>query len=240
MAGRALAGSLTGVVSVLLLAACAREEPPEESVAKPPDISGFWELREELPQVPRGSVTAEAAAHAQELQKARGVFSPEVRWCRYIGVPFFYGMSPPISIVQGEREVVISGETLSAPQHVYLNRNFPDMEIFDPTSNGFSVGHYEGDTLVVETRGFSEVSGNPWIPGGGYKTYDTRLTQRFKLIENGEKLSVTFTWVDPKVFAGPHTYEFVYFRSPPGTYAQEFSCDASDPAFGAGVVEPKQ
>lgn len=229
--------AFAGVLAVLVVGL----HPVQAREATVPDVSGFWELRDVLPEIPEGKLTPEGREQAAKIRRSRPLASPEVRWCRYIGVPFFYGMSPPIDIVQGKNEVVIMGETLSAPQHVYLNRkSFPDPERFETTSNGFSIGHYEGDTLVVETRGFSEVSGNPYVPGGGYKTEQMRLTQRIRTIENGRKLQITFTWVDPKVFVGPHTYTFTYFRSDPDAYAQEFYCDASDPSFGATAAEPAQ
>jgi hypothetical protein len=205
------------------------------------DISGFWELRDELPSPPPAKVTPEAKAHVEKLRRDRGPVAPEVRWCRYIGLPFFMGMSPPIDIVQDRREVVVMGETLSAPQHIYLDRTtWPDPDAYEPTSNGFSIGRYDGDSLVAETRGFSETSGNPYIPGGGYKTKDTRLIERFRPIDGGSKLEVTFTWIDPAVFTEPNTYTFTYFRSDPSAYAQEFICDAQDPAMGETTKEPDQ
>jgi hypothetical protein len=235
------ARSPLGIGGAFVVAACASVVLAASPVRAEVDLSGFWELRDELPNPPPGKVTPEAQAHVAQLRRDRGPFAPEVRFCRFIGLPFFMGMSPPIDIVQGKREVVVMGETLSAPQHIYIDgRGFPDPAIFDPTSNGFSIGHYEGETLVAETRGFSETSGNPFIPGGGYKTTDTRLIERFKLIDGGRKLSVTFTWIDPKVFVEPNTYEFVYWRSEPGAYAQEFFCDSQDPAFGESVKEQPQ
>ena len=38
--------------------------------------------------------------------------------------------------------------------------------------------------------------------------------ERYRLVDGGQRLSVTFTWQDAKVFAKPHTYEFRYYRLP--------------------------
>ena len=70
-------------------------------------------------------------------------------------------------------------------------------ETFDPVSNGHSVGHWAGDALVVDTVGFSN-EGITGIPGGGRRTPDSHLIERYRLLAGGKRLSVTFTWEDPK------------------------------------------
>ena len=52
------------------------------------------------------------------------------------------------------------------------------------------------------------------IPGGGFRTPDSRLVERFRLLKNGQILQVISTWTDPKVFRTPHTYELRYIRLP--------------------------
>jgi len=52
--------------------------------------------------------------------------------------------------------------------------------------------------------------------------------ERYRLLNGGNQLSVTFTWEDPNVFAKPHTYEFRYYRAPKGTNARNWSCDPFD------------
>jgi hypothetical protein len=79
---------------------------------------------------------------------------------------------------------------------------------------GDSIAHWEGDTLVADTIGLHPTRGVTSIPGGGYRTDKSHLVERYKLIENGNVLSVTFTWTDPTVFAAPQTYEFRYYRLP--------------------------
>ena len=50
------------------------------------------------------------------------------------------------------------------------------------------------------------------IPGGGFRTADSKLVERFKLLKSGQVLSVVSTWTDPKVFRTPQTYEYRYNR----------------------------
>jgi len=81
--------------------------------------------------------------------------------------------------------------------------------------------------LAVDTVGFSS-EGITGIPGGGRRTPDSHLIERYRLLAGGKRLSVTFTWEDAKVFTKPHTYEFRYYRAPKATEAREFDCNASD------------
>jgi hypothetical protein len=101
------------------------------------------------------------------------------------------------------------------------------MRVFDNTTVGDSIGHWEGDTLVVDTVGFSD-KGITTIPGGGVRTPDSHLVERYSLEDNGAHLLVTFTWTDPKTYTKPHTYAFRYYRAAPGYRPRDYDCDASD------------
>jgi len=197
---------------------------PQQSAA--PNITGFWMLRFDSRNVPEArlapSVTAkQIAEHKQNDAHA-------VRWCLYQGTPAMMDAGAPIDITQGATQIAISSEAPSAARHIYLDRTArPDPITFDETPDGFSIGHWEGDTLVVETQGFSN-TGFTGIPGGGFRTLTSHLTERYQLVDGGRELEVSFTWTDPKVFARPHTYAFRYYRVPRGFNAGEFFCDAND------------
>ena len=66
----------------------------------------------------------------------------------------------------------------------------------------------------MDTVGFDGAKGVTMIPGGGYRTSDSHLVERYRLLNGDTVLSVTFTWEDPKVFRTSHTYEFRYLRAP--------------------------
>jgi hypothetical protein len=209
------------------------------------DFSGFWELRGELPRPGPAPTTPQAKKNYTALRAARaaktGAVAPEARWCRFFGMPFIMSSSPPIDLVQNDRELVVLSEWPTAARHIYLNRKeFPKEEEFDQTSNGFSIGRFEGADLIVETRYFTPERGIPLIPGGGYKTTNTRLLERYRLLSGGEQMEVTFTWTDPEVFEKPWTYSFTYHRSAPDTYALEGYCDAEDPMTATTIEEPEQ
>ena len=90
---------------------------------------------------------------------------------------------------------------------------------------------------MVDSIGFT---GGGGTPGGGRVGPNSHLVERFKLLEGGRKLSVTFTWDDPSIYLKPHTYELTYYRSEPGTYAFEEYCHADEAAQGGSIVVPPQ
>ena len=176
------------------------------------DLSGYWELSFDSERIPAADlapgVTKEVlAAEQKKTDKA-------IQWCNQLGMPFLMGVSRPLDIRQGRREIVISPESsVAAARHLYLDRSeHPNPDIWDPSANGDSIAHWEGDTLVVDTTGFNPDHGMTLIPGGGYRRADAHLVEHYKLVSNGNVLDITFTWIDPKVYKTPHTYEFRYYK----------------------------
>jgi hypothetical protein len=208
--------------------------------ATSPDISGYWELPIDGRFVPPARLSpritpAMLEAEARKTAKA-------IRWCNWVGMPTTMDVGRPLNIRQGAREVVIVAESPVTPvRHLYLNRKAHiDPEIFDPTTSGDSIAHWEGDTLVVDTTGFDATKGITEIPGGGFRTASTRLVERYRLLKNGTVLSVRFTWTDPAVFQTPHTYEFRYQRAEKEYGARPYElCDPFDEERTA-LLEPSK
>ena len=201
--------------AVLLSAATilAGVAPLTAQAGAPHDISGYWELPIDGRLVPPavlapGVTPAMLEAEARKTAKA-------IRWCNWVGMPTTMDVGRPLNIRQGAREIVIVAESPVTPvRHLYLNRKtHVDKEIFDPNTSGDSIAHWEGDTLVVDTTGFEPTKGITVIPGGGFRTADSQLVERFRLLNGGTVLSVRFTWTDPSVFQRPHSYEFRYQRA---------------------------
>ena len=196
------------------------------------DISGAWELSVDGRRVPPANLAPSVTKAVLDEVAQKDAHS--VRWCLPLGMPFTMGgHGRPIDIRQGTRHVVISAESALAPaRYIYLNRSSHiKHEEFEPTTSGDAIGRWEGDALVVDTVGFSSTKGMLSIPGGGFRTETTHLTERYRLLKEGSLLSVTFTWEDPKVFATPHAYEFRYHRLL-ATYEPRATlpCDAFDEA----------
>src|SRR5665213_3374382 len=188
--------------------------------SKSPDLSGYWELKFDSRNVPPASLIAPPtpAEHAALVKHD----ADSIRWCHFFGVPYMMAWSP-VEIVQNTngKEIAITSPVRTPARHIYTDgRPHVNPDTFDPTSTGNSIGHWEGDTLVVDTIGFSD-EGILAIPGGGSRTATSHLMERYRLLNRGQRLSVVFTSEDTKIYAKPHTYEFRYCRAPPGTEARE-------------------
>ena len=170
----------------------------ESAAQTPPDISGFWQLSFDGRNVPRAELAA-GVTPAMLAEQARKD-AHAIRWCNFLGMPAAMDSPRPINIRQGRREVVINFETVAAPRHLYFRASHPNMDEFDPTTSGDSIARWEGDTLVVDTVGFDGAKGITAIPGGGFRTSQSHLVERYRLIKDGRVLSVTSTWEDPAVF----------------------------------------
>jgi len=188
--------------------------PAARPGAAPPvrDISGFWTLSFDSRKVPTAKLQPRVTKAMIDLHTRRDVHA--MRWCNLLGMPFIMDSGTPIDIRQGPTTIVIAPENNPAPRYLYLNRKHVDPNIYDQSTNGDSTATWEGDTLVVDTIGFHPTRGVTSIPGGGFKTDKSHLVERYRVLQNSEVLSVTFTWTDPTVYAAPHTYEFRYRRLP--------------------------
>jgi hypothetical protein len=194
-----------------------RGAPPPPPPVHPRDLSGYWML----PPDPRDGRNIPSAAlmpgvTPQRLAEVAAKDKDAVRYCNQMGLPAMMGLGSPYNIRLSPHLMVILTEYAAAQnRNIYLNRkeHIPD-EAYDRGVYGDSIGHWEGNVLVVDTTMFIPDRGILSIPGGGFKTPDSRLVERFQLLKNGYVLQVVSTWTDAKVFKGPHTYEYRYNRMP--------------------------
>jgi hypothetical protein len=121
--------------------------------------------------------------------------------CRPIGVTYFIlePMTRPMFFVQGKNEVVMILESFSDVRHIYLSdKHRADLK---PSWYGDSIGHYEGDTLVVDTVGFNDKT----YIDGFHTPHTTKLhtVERFHLVDGGKELEVNVHVEDPGAFTTP-------------------------------------
>ncbi len=138
-------------------------------------------------------------------------FGPQ-QSCWPRGVPAFllYGVQP-VFIVQGPKEVLLTWQGDHQIRHIYLN--VPHSKTVKPSWYGESVGHYEGDTLVVDTIGLSD---RTFIDG--YLTPHTdklHVTERFHLTGGGSTLEADIRVEDPGAFTTPWSAAQRYRRAEP-------------------------
>jgi hypothetical protein len=177
-----------------------------------PDLSGIWQAGQAGPagqygfdynvaqNLPPGSLTPWAQSVRQERVQDFRKDSP-LAHCMPVSIPFlnFRGLS---RMVQTPDLIVILYESPNSPHRsIFLDgRELPKDP--NPTWLGYSVGHWEGDTLVVNTIGFNDKG---WLDvGGNPQTESLRLTERFRRPDFGH-LQLEVTFEDPKTFTKPFT-----------------------------------
>jgi hypothetical protein len=129
-------------------------------------------------------------------------FIPHER-CWPGGVPGWevYTRVRPIYFLQTPQKVTIIDELDHQVRHVYMN--VPHSKTVKPSWYGESVGHYEGDQLVIDTIGLNDKA-----PVDNYGTPHTsriHVVERFRLIDGGRTLQATVTVDDPGAFNRPWT-----------------------------------
>lgn len=190
-----------------------------------PDLSGYWELRFDSFNVPRAILTPQAqAAVDARLKKDLDA----VRTCTNIGMPALMNDHETLDIRQSASVVGMVAKSPSSTRYVYIDgRTHPDAEDLEGTTNGHSIGRWDGAALLVDTVGFNE-RGITAIPGGGYRTTRSHLVERYQLSSDGQQLTVTFAWTDPVVFRRAHSYAFRYYKVPTIAEPRVVNCIAND------------
>jgi hypothetical protein len=104
-------------------------------------------------------------------------------------------------IVQTPGLLVILMERDASFRQIFLDgRPMPEIDM--PKFNGYSVGRWEGDTLVVQSVGFKD---GLWLDRSGSPMTDAaKITERFRRLNYG-KLEIELTVDDPKAYTAPWT-----------------------------------
>ncbi len=172
-----------------------------------PDFSGLWNPDTRLLQ----DIAADIGANAVPYQSwakavfdsrrngAKGKDDPAARCIQ--GMPKLNVLPYPYRIYQLPGVMLMLFEGFTTFRQLFLDaRPFPkDMQ---PSWIGYSSGHWEGDTLVVETRGVNETT---WLDNAGRPhSAEMRLIERFRRPDFGH-LEIALTIDDPKAYTKPWT-----------------------------------
>lgn len=98
--------------------------------------------------------------------------------------------------VQGPAMLTIIAEEDHDIRQVYLDRALPKKP--KPSLTGYSVGHWDGDTLVIETVGLKD-------PNGTVRS-SLRVTERLRKVRDANYLEHTVTFDDPTRYIEPYTF----------------------------------
>jgi hypothetical protein len=168
-----------------------------------------------------------------EVLRGKAVFSREAR-CWPTGVPTYdLNQAQPIYFAQTPKEVVIMWQMDHQVRHIYLD--VPHSANPKPSWYGESVGHYEGDTLVVDTIGQ-----NTETYVDNYRTPHSEklhVVERFHLTNEGKNLQADIVVDDPATYKEP-VHVFQTWRRVQQGPMTESSCAESGPGFFDFDVEP--
>jgi hypothetical protein len=174
-------------------------------------VNVFWGVKpEDEPIRPEGASILE--------KRSRKPTDRPLSHCLPIGIPavmFTYAFK----MIQVPEEVVMLSETGDPPRQIYIDgRSLPKDP--EPSWMGYSVGRWEGDTLVVETTGFRERS---WLDLLGHpRSQSMVITERYRRRDFGH-MDLEITFDDPKYYTRPFTFK-TGLRLIPDSDALEYVC----------------
>ena len=144
--------------------------------------------------------------------------------CLPLGLTQLHMHPQPRKVVQTPREIVILYEANgNVRQILTAGRTRPGNDPA-PWWYGYSVGHWDGDTLVVETTGFRD---DVWLDvEGSPLTNSGKITERWRRPKFG-LMQIDITVEDPKAYTKPFTVR-VNHQLMPDTALMEFVCEERD------------
>ncbi len=130
---------------------------------------------------------------------------PEVK-CFMPGVPRATYIPMPFQIIQSERDVFIAYQFAGAVRDIYMDNPGPSQV---DSWMGWSVGHWEGDTLVVDVTGLSDQT---WFDrAGSHHSYQLHVVERYTMVSPNH-IDYEATIEDPLVLTEPFTIKMPLYR----------------------------
>jgi hypothetical protein len=202
------------------------ETPPGSSGL--PDLSGIWHRKGPLngKQFPGAVPTNRAAGFEKALDDA---YNPTYD-CSATPIPGLINDNYDFQIMQLPDRVIIYYEKMDIIRTVWLEGNdHPAPPKNEYYGQGYSIGRWEDDRLVVETTKFAfdprGFSANRWIPGSTLK----KMTERYW--REGDTLKLDSVTEDPLSLKQPYRYGYEWsVRTEPLT---KYDCDPADSRWGA-------
>ena len=198
------------------LAALFAATPPAASATEGDALSGTWigdtfpehvltVDGREPPLTPEGAELYRA--NQADRQSAQPQFD-RTRWCAGPGMPRIMFMPYPFEIIANRRLVGFVHGWYRWHRAVDMSGEPADPVL--PQPMGYPVGHWEGDTLVIQSNGLTsdtivDASGLP-------HSDDMRLEERLKVLPGG-KLHIRFRITDPEFYSTPWETDMTYSRA---------------------------
>ena len=210
------------------LGALAPENLSKERPAPPVDFTGTWMISGEwrfLP-LPKFTPAAQKVVDEQKKAAAEGKAADQyIGQCWPPGMPVMMTRVWPVNIIQLPTSVVMVGNFENQVRWIFTDgRKHTDPDLYVPSYNGESIGHWEGKTLVVDSQGFATTA---HTVDGVPISDQFHIVERMSLSDDGEMLRIDYTMTDPvnwegewkstKTWKRQHIVDFVEVHCLPNT-----------------------
>lgn len=197
---------------------------PRQSDGKP-DFTGMWDNPKEPGA--RGAATVFDRAKMSSFVPGGEALFHEPRtgdprhdepraFCMPSGFPSAFLGPYPVQIIQTPQHLVMSTEFMNVTRIIPLDGRAHKADI-EPTFYGEPVGHWDGDTLVVESRNYKRWSLDDWYYQNPKEyrmhTEALRTVERLRRVD-ATTIAYQFTVDDPKIFSAPWTVNWEMTRHP--------------------------
>jgi hypothetical protein len=175
------------------------QAPPPPTPPGTPPLATFFEIGAGIQGGP--PYTPWAAEVKKKRAADNGKDNPDAH-CLPIGLMQLHLHPQPRKIIQTPDVIVIMYEAQGEVRQIFTDGRPVPKNDPQPWWRGYSVGHWEGDTVVVETVGFRD---DVWLDVNGSPLTNTgKITERFKRLNYGN-LQIDITVEDPKSYTKPFT-----------------------------------
>ena len=187
-----------------------------------PDLSGPWAIAEQVTALKtedgKAPPLTAAGKKMQQENQANKDDDPMTR-CLPLGIPRVLMQKDfPFDIVMGESLGGMFIEWNHLPRPIYMNVDH--FENIGPTYLGQSVAKWDGDTLVIDTNTFNDIT---WLDASGLPHTDELQTVERLRLKDANTLEDRITFTDPKVFSKSWT-AVLTFKKRPGYIVKEDYC----------------
>jgi hypothetical protein len=181
-----------------------------------PDLSGVWTQIGARPDPGSAPMQEWARTMYDELRRIN-IEPPAVYCLPQSAVPTLAGRN--FRFVHSQDRIVQIAEFVTpAHRQIFMDgRSHPDMDTWNPAWYGHSIGRWDGDTLVVDSLGFNEIT-----PGFGVHSEQLRIIERYRRLNYGT-MEVEVTATDPEAWTGPYSFKILLGLAE-GEEVQEYVC----------------
>ena len=206
-------GGTPAAVSDEPLSALAPANIAKPRPAAPFNLTGNWFIDVSTnpdawrfgPPYPPLKAGAQAHADASKKAAAEGkVYRDDIGQCWPAGLPLIMTRYWPMAMIQLPTAIYMVSGFMNSLRIVYLDgRPHTEPDVVVRTYNGESIGRWEGDTLVVDTRHFR--GDHHWMDQGGVSVpagEQLVIVERIQLVSGGTQLEIEYTMTDPENWDG--------------------------------------